>query len=164
MQLTKIISGGQTGADQAGLYAGRDLGLKTGGCMPKGFRTQSGPNPELAREFGLNEHSSSSYPPRTEVNIINSDATLIFGYIGSAGCKLTRILCIRHSRNYKHVFWDSNIKYGSQSYKELKKSFADWIHDNPITVLNVAGNREESQPGIFDACRKFIVEAIHEYT
>ena len=61
----KVISGGQTGADQAGLIAAEKAGITTGGWMPKGFRTLDGPNPGLAARFGLREHPSEEYPPRT---------------------------------------------------------------------------------------------------
>ena len=48
MTLTTIISGGQTGADQAGLLAAQALGLQTGGWAPHGWRTDAGPAPWLA--------------------------------------------------------------------------------------------------------------------
>jgi hypothetical protein len=35
-----IISGGQTGADQGGLFAAEILKIKTGGYAPKGYRTE----------------------------------------------------------------------------------------------------------------------------
>ena len=35
MKLRKIISGGQTGVDRAGLEAGKKLNLETGGTAPK---------------------------------------------------------------------------------------------------------------------------------
>jgi RNA polymerase sigma factor (sigma-70 family) len=38
----KVISGGQTGADQAGLFAAEAFGIETGGWMPKGFLTLAG--------------------------------------------------------------------------------------------------------------------------
>lgn len=38
-----IISGGQTGADQAGWRAARRCGLATGGRMPREFETEDGP-------------------------------------------------------------------------------------------------------------------------
>ena len=37
---SKIISGGQTGADMGGLLAAKDLGIRTGGWMPKGWLTE----------------------------------------------------------------------------------------------------------------------------
>ena len=36
LRLTKIISGGQTGADMGGLLAARDLGLESGGQAATG--------------------------------------------------------------------------------------------------------------------------------
>ncbi|MFZ8324119.1 YpsA SLOG family protein, partial [Staphylococcus aureus] len=42
MKLKKVISGGQTGADQAGLRAGKAAGLETGGMVPKGCLTDDG--------------------------------------------------------------------------------------------------------------------------
>jgi len=46
MILKKIISGGQTGADQAGLDAAIEYGLPHGGWIPKGRLTESGTLPE----------------------------------------------------------------------------------------------------------------------
>ncbi len=44
--LTKIISGGQTGADQAALDAAIELGIPHGGWIPKERLTEAGPLPE----------------------------------------------------------------------------------------------------------------------
>ncbi|HJT77421.1 MAG TPA: putative molybdenum carrier protein, partial [Gemmataceae bacterium] len=41
--LERVISGGQTGADQAGLAAAKACGIPTGGWMPKGFLTVAAP-------------------------------------------------------------------------------------------------------------------------
>ena len=48
----KIISGGQTGVDQAALRAAKACGIPTGGWAPKGWRTEDGPAPWLA-DLGL---------------------------------------------------------------------------------------------------------------
>ena len=77
--LKKIISGGQTGADQGGLEAAEKLSLSTGGKMPRGFKTEDGPDPKLASRFGLGELASAEYPPRTRYNVVDSDGTVIFG-------------------------------------------------------------------------------------
>src|SRR6266851_2564588 len=45
----KVISGGQTGADRAGLDAAAALGLPTGGHAPAGIWTESGADPSLER-------------------------------------------------------------------------------------------------------------------
>ncbi len=68
----KVISGEQTGADQAGLRAAKACGIATGGMMPKGFRTLDGPDKALAEEFGLREHTSPSYNMRTSANARDS--------------------------------------------------------------------------------------------
>lgn len=65
----KIISDGQTGADQGAL---------DGGWAPRGFLTESGPALELAY-YGLQEHASPLYPPRTPANVRDADATVWVG-------------------------------------------------------------------------------------
>jgi Circularly permutated YpsA SLOG family len=52
--IARIITGGQTGADQGGLRAARAAGIATGGFAPKGWATETGAAPWLA-EFGLVE-------------------------------------------------------------------------------------------------------------
>ena len=88
--LCKVISGGQTGADEAGIAAGKFCGLETGGHIPKGCLTEIGPRPELLEIYGLTEHYSNKYPPRTIANVRNSDGTIRFAAdFTTAGEKLT---------------------------------------------------------------------------
>jgi predicted Rossmann-fold nucleotide-binding protein len=70
--LRKVISGGQTGVDQAGLRAARAVGLATGGSAPRGWETEDGPAPWLA------ECEREGYLARTEANVRASDGTMIF--------------------------------------------------------------------------------------
>src|SRR5579871_6832314 len=76
----KIISGGQRGADVAGLRAGKALGLMTGGCLPAGCLTLDGPKPQYLEVYGCHEHILSDYPPRTRENVRNADATVRFAF------------------------------------------------------------------------------------
>ncbi len=62
--MLRIVSGGQTGADQAGWRAARSLGLRTGRWIPRGFETEAGPRLEFAREFGAVE-LAGGYRERT---------------------------------------------------------------------------------------------------
>lgn len=55
--LKKVISGGQIGADRAGLEAAFKLGITTGGWAPMGFITYAGKDPELGSKFNLKELS-----------------------------------------------------------------------------------------------------------
>ena len=63
--IKKIISGGQTGGDQAALDAAIKLGIDHGGWIPKGRLTENGP---LSSSYNLTEMPTSSYPARTEKN------------------------------------------------------------------------------------------------
>jgi len=160
MKVKKIISGGQTGADQGGLSAGVILGLETGGTMPKGFRTEDGDKLQFAAIFDMTEHSSRSYVPRTELNVKDSDGTIIIGDNNSVGSKLTIDCCKIHKKPYYRLAW---------SHKEAAVFNADcllfrkWLIDNKITTLNVAGNRETKNPGVGIFTKDFLVECLeHE--
>jgi Circularly permutated YpsA SLOG family len=159
--LDKIISGGQTGADQGGLYIAQALGIPTGGYMPHGFRTDSGPNPELAHRFGLIETHSTHYPARTRANVIMSDGTLIFGR-PSPGSKLTYNLCLQYKKPSYVVLWPINIS-AWPNIGSLIESFTAWLESNQIKILNVAGNRESQNPGIFRAIQTFLQQALDPY-
>ncbi len=75
--ITKIISGGQTGADRGGLDAALHCGLPHGGWCPGGRLTEDGMIPA---EYHLNQMVSSEYLPCTKANVFDSDATIIFTY------------------------------------------------------------------------------------
>jgi predicted Rossmann-fold nucleotide-binding protein len=74
MMISKIISGGQTGVDQAALDVAIALGIPHGGWIPKGRKTENGALPD---KYRLKEMSTSSYAKRTEQNVIDSEGTLI---------------------------------------------------------------------------------------
>jgi hypothetical protein len=123
---TKIISGGQTGIDRMGLEVARDLGYETGGTAPKGFKTEKGNDPSLA-EFGLIANNSDNYKVRTEKNVKDSDGTVLFGNMKSPGSEETIMLLKIYRKPYIE----------NPTASELR----DWLNENNIEVLNVAGNR-----------------------
>lgn len=157
MMLRKIISGGQTGADQASLHAAKELGLLTGGWMAKNYKTETGFRPDIAKAFGLQQHSSALYPPRTECNVVASDATLIFGNPYSPGCRLTANFARKHGRPTYHVEWRSG-----ETMPPYIKDFAAWLLTAKVTILNVAGNRESKNIGISEACRRYLIAVVTE--
>jgi hypothetical protein len=138
-----IISGGQTGADLAGLYAANLLGIKTGGMAPKGFKTETGPNNSLRDRFNLIEDTSTNYQNRTYKNVYNSDGTALFGNSESPGS----LCAINAIKKYnKHLIINPTAR-----------QFIDWIVKNDIKILNIAGNRESKRPGIFDKVYNFLI-------
>src|SRR4051812_36868651 len=70
-----IISGGQTGADRAALDFAIQHGLSHGGWCPRLRRAEDGTIPS---HYLLRETPSSHYSQRTEWNIRDSDATVVF--------------------------------------------------------------------------------------
>lgn len=142
--LTTVISGGQCGIDRAGLEVAREFGLMTGGTAPKGWRTWYGPDPELEK-FGLVEHYSDAYPPRTEDNVKNSDATIILGTSpNSGGSALTAQLCRKHKRPYLVI----QLPHTPEDINRV----VELIKHHAVDVLNVAGNRDvhKNNPENFD--------------
>lgn len=149
--LEKIISGGQTGADRAGISVAKDLGYQTGGWMPKGFLAQDGCWPEFAEEFGMQEHSSPKYPPRTALNVKESDGTVrIATNFQSPGEKLT----LKMVEQYQKPHFD--VHPGITAPEEL----VEWIKLHQIRVLNVAGNSERTSKGMFKFAYNFLAEVL----
>lgn len=154
-----VVSGGQTGADQGGLYAAEKFGILTNGYMPKSFKTENGPNPELAKRFALLEHPSDNYNKRTEENIIISDGTICFASnMKSPGTLATIKLARKH--NHPVLCVEIDGKLTNKSISEV----ANWIHENYIETLNIAGNRESKSPGIQQLVIDFLVEVFVELT
>lgn len=143
--LRLIVSGGQTGADQAGLRAADAAGIPTGGWAPKGWLTEDGPAPWLA-EFGLKEHPKEGYPERTVANVRDSDATLWFGNTDSHGCRVTRAACRKYEKPIFHV------SEGVTTPGDV----ITWMVANNVHTLNIAGNRESKAPGIGNSVERFL--------
>jgi len=135
--VNKIISGGQVGVDRGALCGALAFGVATGGCAPLGWRTTNGSAPELGSLYGLREHTSPDYPPRTEENVLAGDGTLlIYSNGNSAGTVLTRNLCL----TFKKPCYEMDL---SGEWDEgLVTRAADWVVRHEIETLNVAGNHK----------------------
>jgi hypothetical protein len=137
----RVISGGQTGADQAGLAVAKRLGIATGGCTPKSWLTEDGPRPDLASFYKLEEAATSAYPDRTERNVLASDSTVVFGDSGSRGSMLTALLCQRHGKPCRMIPLDEDSVAAAATLRS-------WLAEHRIRTLNIAGNRASQSPGI----------------
>ena len=145
MKLKKIISGGQIGADRAGLEIAKELGFETGGAVPKGYRTENGPDLSL-KEFGCVEHASSDWTPRTYANVSDSDATVIFGDVRSPGSRSTRDFC--------------DLRGKPCLANPTAYNLVVWLCVGEYEILNVAGNRESTNPGIGEKVKRILREAL----
>jgi hypothetical protein len=148
--LEVIITGGQTGADQAAWRAASNSGLKTSGWMRKGFLTEEGPRPEFAKLYGARELDSPEYRVRTEENVRDSDATIWFGSIDTPGARTT-LSAIKILGRPQQIIKPNDLIRPS--------AIASWLARNPsIRRLNVAGNRESIEPGIGDRVERFLTQ------
>lgn len=160
--LLKVISGGQTGADRAGLFAARELGLQTGGYISQGYRSldESGSWPE-AKEFGLEELNSPLYPPRTAMNVKSSDGTVRFAKDWySPGEKLTMKMIVQYKKPYFEL---GMRKYNKNLLETEYTAFRFWLRAHRIETLNVAGNSEQTAPGIYEFTYAFLIGALKGY-
>jgi hypothetical protein len=152
--LAKIISGGQTGADQAAWRAAKAYAIPTGGWMPKGFLTEDGPRPDFAELYGALEMATASYSARTHQNVRDSHGTFWFGTMNTAGAEATIAACDQLGRP-RLLFLPGQEFCPAAS--------AAWLHSYPhITLLNIAGNRESNAPGIGDQVERFLHELFHQ--
>jgi hypothetical protein len=149
---SRIISGGQTGVDRAALDAALELGLPVGGWCPKGRRAEDGP---INSKYPLKETHSSTYPVRTEKNVLESDGTLILTRgKPKGGTALTIKLACFHKKSYLVI----DVKKGTD-----KTAVWQWGRERQVAVLNVAGPREGEAPGIYDQAFGFLKEVLACY-
>ncbi len=149
MSTIKIYSGGQTGVDRAALDAAISLNIEHGGWCPKGRVAEDG---TIDSSYLLTETDSSDYSVRTRFNVRDSDATLII-YTGilEGGTKYTY--------EYANTIEKTVLLFNINTNPDLK-IILDWISENNITELNIAGPRESKSPGIYLKAKNIIYELI----
>lgn len=153
--LIKIISGGQTGTDQAALQAAIDSGVPHGGWCPPGRVCESGKIPKhfLLKKTPVERSELAPEVPRslrTEWNVRDSDGTLIFsGGSHDPGTTWTLKAVTLYQK-------PSLIISGDQSAERV----SDWLKEKKIRVLNVAGPSEKNTHGIYEKVYNFISDLI----
>ncbi len=147
----KIVSGGQTGVDRAALDVALELGIPCGGWCPKGRRAEDG---VIDLHYPLQETGSPEYPVRTEMNVKDSDATLILNQGSIAGgTALTLRLAKSNKKPYRVV---------DLSQTEDPAIVKKWIQHEKVKVLNVAGPPESNRPGIYGRAIQFLRRILKE--
>lgn len=146
--LRKVISGGQTGVDQAALRAAQACGIATGGWCPPGRACEAGVIPADLPLVETPEDRSPNAPHiprslRTEWNVRDSEATLVLrrAFEGEPDPgTVWSIQCVERFGRHVHVC--DPAEQGASSI------VLAWLASRSIQVLNVAGPSEALQPGI----------------
>jgi hypothetical protein len=148
----KIISGGQTGVDRAALDVALNHGIATGGWCPAGRLDEFGRIPD---RYPVQELESGGFTERTLRNVKDSDGTVLI-YPGklSGGTEQTVRFCIEQRR--PHQLIDAS----KSTAEDAAKLIANFVRDNRIEILNVAGPRQsewaEGYDYAFRALRAFL--------
>lgn len=167
MILQRVVSGGQSGADQAALDAARTFGISTGGWHARGCRTERGPRREMLTIYGMTEcpegaTEAAAYRIRAKWNARDSDGTLCFDLLGS---KATANMfddcqefgkprrCVTLKRNT-----DRSLKVNVAEHQP--RDIARWIAEERIACLNVCGQRASKVPDIGEFVESFLGEVI----
>lgn len=149
MNLTKIISGGQTGVDRLALDVAIEAKFEHGGFCPKDRRAEDGPIPE---RYQLEELGTSNYQVRTRRNVEEADATVIFMDTDeSPGSRLT----IRTCRDLGKPYYWIRIADTDASIDHHVQMVAELLEASGAKVLNVAGTRGSK-------CRPAFLERVRE--
>ncbi|NQT77217.1 MAG: hypothetical protein HQ565_05855 [Bacteroidetes bacterium] len=134
----KLISGGQSGTDRATLDFALKNNFPCGGWCPLGRKAEDGVIPI---HYPLKETKTSDYAERSLLNVKDSEGTLIITLREmDEGTRLTYEFAQEHG---KPVFLCNDSKPADAI------SFKNWMTENNIRVLNVAGPREGSTKGMY---------------
>jgi Circularly permutated YpsA SLOG family len=140
LELVKIVSGGQTGADRAALDWAIAHELPHGGWCPRGRKAEDGTIPTRYR---LSETPGAAYVQRTEWNVRDSDGTVVLSLSRTltGGSSKTVALAQQHGKPWIHLARDA---HAVDAANQLRR----FVEEHGIRVLNVAGPRASTEPGI----------------
>ena len=151
--IQQIVSGGQTGVDQAGLLIADELKIPIGGWCPKGGLDENGDS-MLEIYPSLKETATADPDERTRLNIRDSDGTLIIVPCLPLPDKIqdgTRLAIVDAEQQRKPYLIISLTERDS-----AVSTIHEWISRENIHILNIAGPRESNSPGIhLAACDLF---------
>jgi hypothetical protein len=153
--LTSLHSGGQTGVDRAALDVAIELDIPYGGWIPKGRLAEDGPIPE--RYESLRETESPEYEVRTELNVRDTDATLLLTFgPPTGGTRFTKAVATRLGRPMLE------IDLATADFPAATTAVRAWLAGLGESVrLNVAGPRASQSLVAYALTREFLLATLH---
>ena len=153
IMLTKIISGGQSGADQAALDVAISLGIPHEAWIPAGWGAESG---IVSGPYYFREMPTSSVPQWIKHNILYSNGTLILSHGKlTGGSQAVLESAEPRDRPILHVDLSETGEFAAAQL------IHGWFERNEIGILNVAGARAEKDAGIYNAATRVLETALH---
>lgn len=141
MKALKIISGGQTGVDRAALDVALRHGIECGGWCPAGRLDEFG---KIPSHYPVQE-LQGGFTERTLQNVKDSDGTVvIYPAELRGGTEQTVRFCVDLKRPHKL------IDASKISAEDAAKLIGDFVRENKIGILNVAGPRQSEWPEGYD--------------
>lgn len=138
--LKKIISSGQTEADQAVLDVAIALGIPHGGWIPKGRVSNLRPLPD---KYHLKEMPTDNYSDCIKQNVIDANGTLIISYGRLTGdLDYARRMTLGHRRQMLGIDLAQSTPFKAASLLN------DWIQLYRIEVLFVIGPNATVNPDV----------------
>jgi hypothetical protein len=129
------VCGGQSGVDRAAADVALALGIRLRGWVPLRRLAEDGPIP---LKYPFQESTSDDVDVRTELNIVDSDGSLVLKFgAPTDGTLLMRGLAHRYDKPYKEIDMEKPT-----SLEEVRT----WILEHHIRVLNIGGNRDSWKP------------------
>lgn len=97
--------------------------------------------------YQLTETATANYLERTELNVRDSDVTLIFTMLEKldGGSKRTADFAVKHGKPYRHFHPRVHPKF-----------IASFLSIHQVKTVNIAGKRESSATGI----SKWVIEVL----
>lgn len=142
MKALKIISGGQTGVDRAALDVALKQGIKCSGWCPAGRLDEFG---KIPGHYPVQELEDAGFTERTLQNVKDSNGTVVI-YPGElyGGTEQTVRFCVDLTR--PHQLIDAS----KLSAEDAARLIADFVRENKIGILNVAGPRQSEWPAGYE--------------
>ena len=157
-----IVSGGQTGADRAALDFAIEHDIPHDGWCPRGRLAEDGP---IAARYQLQETPARRYAQRTEWNVRDSDATVVFSIAPNptGGTRLTLRIAQQLGKPSLHLWRDEMAASTDRlPIAESARRLVEFLESQRICRLNVAGPRASQEAEIGTYVRQVLQAAINK--
>jgi|GEM_PF-1126828 len=143
--IQKVVTGGETGTEQAAWTAARRAGIATEGYMPRRFQTEDGPMPRLGALYGGLEFPFDE-ARRIRANLRRAEGLFWIGDADSPRALATFEAC----RELAKPFLTIDLRFTPPT------EAAHWLSVFGTTSLVITGDPASKSPGIGQGVEVFL--------